>query len=167
MKKILLLLIFWCYSSSIFSQADKVSVDKSSSGIKLKVNGNDFIINGVNWDYTPIGTNYSYSLYNQPESVIKQALDDEMSLLKNMGVNTIRVYTGIPKKWIEYIHTKFGITFVRSKIVYSSIGSRNITGRAKPSCNCDAILENTEWLYKFYILSTCFRQRQIPLSWSR
>ena len=109
MKKILLLLIFWCYSSSIFSQADKVSVDKSSSGIKLKVNGNDFIINGVNWDYTPIGTNYSYSLYNQPESVIKQALDDEMSLLKNMGVNTIRVYTGIPKKWIEYIYTNYGI----------------------------------------------------------
>ena len=109
MKKILLLLIFWCYSSSIFSQADKVSVDKSISGIKLKVNGNDFIINGVNWDYTPIGTNYSYSLYNQPESVIKQALDDEMSLLKNMGVNTIRVYTGIPKKWIEYIYTNYGI----------------------------------------------------------
>ncbi len=109
MKKFLLLLIFWCYSSSIFSQADKVSVDKSISGIKLKVNGNDFIINGVNWDYTPIGTNYSYSLYNQPESVIKQALDDEMSLLKNMGVNTIRVYTGIPKKWIEYIYTNYGI----------------------------------------------------------
>ena len=109
MKKILLLLIFWCYSSSIFSQADTVSIDKSMSGMKLKVNGNDIIINGVNWDYTPIGTNYSYSLYNQPESVIKQALDDEMSLLKNMGVNTIRVYTGIPKKWIEYIYTNYGI----------------------------------------------------------
>ena len=109
MKKFLLLLIFWCYSSFIFSQADKVSIDKSISGMKLKVNGNDFIINGVNWDYTPIGTNYSYSLYNQSESVIKQALDDEMSLLKNMGVNTIRVYAGIPKKWIEYIYTNYGI----------------------------------------------------------
>jgi hypothetical protein len=32
-----------------------------------------------------------------------------MSLLKNMGVNTIRVYTGIPKRWIEYIHTNYGI----------------------------------------------------------
>ena len=104
-----LLLIFCCYSASVFSQSDKVSIDKSISGMKIKVNGNDFIINGVNWDYTPIGTNYSYSLYNQPESVIKQALDDEMSLLKNMGVNTIRVYAGIPKKWIEYIYTNYDI----------------------------------------------------------
>ena len=109
MKKILLLFIFWCYSHSIFSQADKVSIDKSISGMKLKVNGNDFIINGMNWDYFPIGTNYSYSLWNQSESVIKQALDDEMSLLKNMGVNTIRVYSGMPKKWIEYVYTNYGI----------------------------------------------------------
>jgi hypothetical protein len=32
-----------------------------------------------------------------------------MGLLKNMGVNSIRVYTGIPKKWIEYIYTNYGI----------------------------------------------------------
>ena len=31
------------------------------------------------------------------------------ALLKNMGVNTIRVYSGIPKKWIEYIYTNYGI----------------------------------------------------------
>jgi hypothetical protein len=109
MKKIIFLLIFWCYSSTIHSQADKVTIDKSNSGMKLKVNGNDFIINGMNWDYFPIGTNYNYSLWEQPENVIQSALDDEMSLLKNMGVNTIRVYSGIPKKWIEYIYTNYGI----------------------------------------------------------
>lgn len=63
----------------------------------------------MNWDYYPIGTNYTYSLWNQPENVIQGALDSEMALLKNMGVNTIRVYTGIPKKWIEYIYTNYGI----------------------------------------------------------
>lgn len=109
MKKIIFLLIFWCYSSTIHSQADKVTIDKSNSGMKLKVNGNDFMINGMNWDYFPIGTNYNYSLWEQPENVIQSALDDEMSLLKNMGVNTIRVYSGIPKKWIEYIYTNYGI----------------------------------------------------------
>jgi hypothetical protein len=67
------------------------------------------MINGMNWDYFPIGTNYSYSLWNQSDAFIQQALDDEMGLLKNMGVNTIRVYSGIPKKWIEYIHTNYGI----------------------------------------------------------
>ena len=72
-------------------------------GTKLSVNGNSFMINGMNWDYFPIGTNYSYSLWNQSEDVIKAALDTEMSLLKNMGVNTIRVYTGHSAK-MDYIH---------------------------------------------------------------
>lgn len=109
MKKLILFLIFWSCSSAIYSQANTISIDKSISGIKLKVDGNDFIINGMNWDYYPIGTNYSYSLWTQSDAVIREALDDEMSLLKNMGVNTIRVYTGIPKRWIEYIHTNYGI----------------------------------------------------------
>ena len=77
--------------------------------LRLSVNGNSFMINGMNWDYFPIGTNYSYSLWNQSEDVIKAALDAEMSLLKNMGVNTIRVYTGIQPKWITYIYETYGI----------------------------------------------------------
>ena len=109
MKKVFFLLTLWCYSITTYSQADKVTLDKSEAGIKLKVNGNDLMINGMNWDYFPIGTNYNYSLWTQPESVIQQALDDEMSLLKNMGVNTIRVYSGMPKKWIEYVYTNYGI----------------------------------------------------------
>lgn len=108
MKRIILLLIF-CYSFITFSQSQKVMIDKNNSGIKLKIDGKDFIVNGMNWDYFPIGTNYSYSLWNQPDAFIQQALDDEMGLLKNMGVNTIRVYSGIPKKWIEYIYTNYGI----------------------------------------------------------
>ena len=108
MKKIFLLLLF-SYSFSSFAQADKVIVENNNAQMKLKVNGKDFIVNGMNWDYFPIGTNYSYSLWNQPEDFIKKALDDEMGLLKNMGVNTIRVYSGIPKQWIEYIHDNFGI----------------------------------------------------------
>ena len=63
----------------------------------------------MNWDYFPIGTNYSYSLWNQSDKLIQEALDEEMGLLKNMGVNTIRVYTGMPKKWIEYVYTNYGI----------------------------------------------------------
>jgi hypothetical protein len=109
MKKVILLLIFWSFSSTINAQADKVSIEKNNEGTKLVVNGKDFIVNGVNWDYFPIGTNFTYSLWAQPESTIKAALDNEMPLLKNMGVNTIRVYAGIPKKWIEYIHTNYGI----------------------------------------------------------
>ena len=109
MKKIILLLIFWSSTLVIYSQGHKVTIDETDFGIKLKVDGQDLIMNGMNWDYFPIGTNYNYSLWKQPESVIQKALDDEMGLLKNMGVNTIRVYSGIPKKWIEYIYTNYGI----------------------------------------------------------
>jgi hypothetical protein len=94
---------------NLFAQANNVKVIDNQQGIKLSVNGNDFMINGMNWDYFPIGTNYSYSLWNQSEDVIKVALDAEMSLLKNMGVNTIRVYTGIQPKWITYIYETYGI----------------------------------------------------------
>ena len=41
--------------------------------------------------------------------IIKSALDSEMGLLKNMGVNTVRLYTGIQPKWIEYIYDNYGI----------------------------------------------------------
>ena len=109
MKKIIFLLCFCCYSVVIFSQAEKITLDKNESGIKLKVDGQDFFINGMNWDYFPIGTNYSYILWEQPEEIIKKALANEMTLLKKMNVNTIRVYDDIPKKWIQYIYTNYGI----------------------------------------------------------
>jgi hypothetical protein len=60
-----------------------VSNDK---GMKLVVDGKDFMVNGMNWDYYPIGTNFNYSLWKQPDDVIKAALDNEMGLLKNMGL---------------------------------------------------------------------------------
>ena len=109
MQKIVVTLLSCFFSFIIYSQADKVTIDKSTSGLKLKVNGNAFIVNGMNWDYYPIGTTYSYSIWEQPEDIIQGALDSEMTMLKDMGVNSVRVYTGIPKKWIEYIYTNYGI----------------------------------------------------------
>ena len=109
MRKIIILLTLFCFSASVQSQTDRVVVEKSNSGFKLKVNGSDFMINGINWDYFPIGTNYNYSLWKQSDEVIKAALDTEMGLLKNMGVNTIRQYSGIQPKWVTYIYQKYGI----------------------------------------------------------
>ena len=104
-----LLLFLSLLSFSVYSQSGKVEINYKNDGIRLMVNGEPMMVNGMNWDYFPIGTNYNYSLWNQSESLIQRALDDEMALLKNMGVNSIRVYTGIPKKWIEYIYDNYGI----------------------------------------------------------
>lgn len=109
MKNTWLVLLFCLLYSAAFSQTQKVSVVENDQGLKLVVDGEDFMINGMNWDYFPIGTNFSYSLWKQPDDIIVAALDVEMSLLKNMGVNVIRLYTGIQPKWIKYIYEKYGI----------------------------------------------------------
>ncbi|MEI6888675.1 MAG: glycoside hydrolase family 2 TIM barrel-domain containing protein [Bacteroidales bacterium] len=110
MKKALITFILFLFTITIlFAQTAKVSVVNDSQGSRLLVNGKVFMINGMNWDYFPVGTNYTYSLWKQPDDFIKTALDAEMPLLNNMGVNTIRVYTGIQPKWIRYIYEKYGI----------------------------------------------------------
>lgn len=113
MKKNLLCLcsglLLFSFSAVLNAQSDRVSIEKSEDGMKLVVNGTDFMINGMNWDYFPIGTTVTYSLWKQPDDIIKAALDAEMSMLRNMGVNAVRQYTGVPAKWITYIYEKYGI----------------------------------------------------------
>ena len=109
MKKFFLSVILIFIVITSCTKENTVTVLNNAKGFKLVVNGEDFMINGMNWDYFPIGTNYEYSLWNQSEDFIKQALDSEMTLLKDMGVNTIRVYTGIQPEWITYIYEKYGI----------------------------------------------------------
>ena len=109
MRKIYLFLTLFIFSFNCFSQSNKVAIVNNNGEMKLTVDGKDFMVNGMNWDYFPIGTNYNYSLWKQSDELIKSALDSEMSLLKNMGVNTIRLYTGVPPKWVKYIYENYGI----------------------------------------------------------
>lgn len=109
MKNGILRLIFFLLTTTVLAQSKDVSVVSNDKGMKLVVDGKDFMINGMNWDYYPIGTNFNYSLWKQSDDVIKAALDSEMGLLKNMGVNTIRQYVGVPSKWIQYIYENYGI----------------------------------------------------------
>ena len=102
--------IMWLFCGLVaFAQNPQISLKYNEAGHVLLVDNEPFIINGMNWDYFPIGTNFNYSLWNQSDDVIKAALDAEMGLLQNMGVNTIRQYTGVPPKWITYIYDNYGI----------------------------------------------------------
>lgn len=110
LRKKLLKLTFLLITSFAFSQTANVSVVNDESGSKLVVNGEDFMVNGMNWDYIPIGTNtVDANFWKKSDDVIKSGLDTEMSLLKNMNVNVIRQYTGVPAKWIKYIYENYGI----------------------------------------------------------
>jgi len=110
MKNKILILVVLLFSTSFFAQSSKVEVVKNNDGMKLIVDGKDFMINGMNWDYIPIGTNtVNANFWKKSDAVIKAGLDTEMGLLKNMGVNVIRQYTGVPAKWIKYIYENYGI----------------------------------------------------------
>ena len=110
MRKHFLKLTFFLFTTIIFAQVDQVAVLNENTGMSLTVNGEKFMINGMNWDYIPIGTNVvDANLFKKSDDIIKAALDSEMSLLKNMGVNAIRQYTGVPAKWITYIYKNYGI----------------------------------------------------------
>ena len=79
------------------------------SGTRLRVDGEDMMVQGVNWDYYPIGTTYNYSFWTEPDHIVEAALEREMSLLKAMGGNAIRTYVGITPKWVRHIYERYGI----------------------------------------------------------
>ncbi len=87
----------------------KVRVVSDSAGHRLQVDGEDYMIFGMNWDYFPIGTNYTYNLWDKSDAFIIQVLQREMTLLKRMGVNTIRQYSDIPPRWVTYIFENYSI----------------------------------------------------------
>jgi beta-galactosidase len=96
-------------------QAVRVVTD--AGGSRLQVDGRDFMVLGMNWDYFPIGQNYAYNFWGQSDAFIQAALDREMALLKSMGVNTIRQYVGVPPRWVRYIYETYGIYTVLNHAV--------------------------------------------------
>lgn len=91
------------------ARASVVRVHKDEAGFSLQVDGKDLMVRGMNWGYTPIGENYRYSLWVQPDEYIRLVLDRDMGMLREMGVNAIRQFDDIPPRWVSYIHGRFGI----------------------------------------------------------
>ena len=98
-------------------ESNDVRVVKDDTGMRLQVDGEDFLVIGMNWGYMPIGENYSYDFWGKPDDFVKTVLDTEMAMLQDMGVNAIRQYVGIPPRWIEYIHETYGIYTVINPLV--------------------------------------------------
>ena len=75
----------------------------------LAIDGKPTLIKGMNWGWMPIGQNYTFQFWDQPEDVIIEALERDMGLLKAMGVNALRQFDGVPPRWVEYIYDRWGI----------------------------------------------------------
>lgn len=104
-----LVLTMLLIAGASFAELPVIEIEKDDAGQRLRVDGQDMMVFGMNWGYMPIGQNYSYDFWGQPESVIKEALSKEMPLLKAMGVNTIRHYVGMPPRWVKYVYETYGI----------------------------------------------------------
>lgn len=103
--------------TAIVVTASDIRVHHDERGFKLRVDGRDFQIRGMNWGYTPIGENYRYSLWTQPEDFIRAVLAREMTLLRDMGVNAIRQFDDIPPRWVEFIYRNYGIHTVLNPLM--------------------------------------------------
>jgi len=109
-KKIQLFILLFLSGLLSFAQTDKVLVRTNENGNTLIVNGEKFMINGMNWDVIPIGKDaVSANFWESSDKIIKLGLDHEMTLLREMNVNAIRHYSDIPAKWIQYIFENYGI----------------------------------------------------------
>lgn len=106
-KKLICVILFCLFCVSVFAQY--ITVQKDTKGWRI-IDGNKQIeIKGVVWSFTPIGETHTYNLWNKGDDFIMQMIDTDMTLLQAMGVNTIRCFSVIPPKWVEYIYTKYGI----------------------------------------------------------
>jgi hypothetical protein len=96
---------------------DEVKIHQDDQGWQLRVNGEPTMVFGMNWSYIPVGKNYSWNIWAQPPEVIREVLDSEMSLLRDMGVNAIRQMPGVPPEWITYMYEEYGIFTVMNHFV--------------------------------------------------
>ena len=95
----------------------QVEVSSDDAGERLLVDGRATFVRGVNWDYIPVGENYAYNLWEQPDAFIEDVLRQEMGLLAAAGINSIRLYPGIPPRWVEHIYDTYGITTMLNPLV--------------------------------------------------
>jgi beta-galactosidase len=107
--RLILVLVVMTLSSALYATSWVKVANDPEEGWKMLVDGEEISIHGVVWTFTPIGDNYTYSLWSQPDEFIKKMMDRDGVLLQDMGVNVIRCFSTIPPEWITYLYQHYGI----------------------------------------------------------
>lgn len=106
MKKLSALFLTVLVTANLFAQ---VTVKKDENGWRMFDGTKEVEVKGITWSNNPIGSNYTYSLWNYDDVFIRNMIDYDMPLLKEMGVNAIRCFNDVPPEWVTYIYEKYGI----------------------------------------------------------
>ena len=97
-------------SPSRFSPVDPVQCqDDKTKGHAFSVDGKRLFINGMNWDYFPIGTNTITVCGNNPMMIRGSSLITKCRCWKTWVRNAIRAIHRRAAKWIRYIYENYGI----------------------------------------------------------
>ncbi|MFO8052757.1 MAG: glycoside hydrolase family 2 TIM barrel-domain containing protein [Candidatus Omnitrophota bacterium] len=109
---LLILVLFFCLTSTSCAKADSVKIEKNEEGgYTLYVNQTPFLAKGVIYNPTPIGKGPGYDFFNhQP----KPWMTTDGKLMKEMGVNAVRIYSSgdnldATKEFIRDMHQNYGI----------------------------------------------------------
>lgn len=90
-------------------QVNSIEIQKTD-GYKLLVNKNPFVIRGVCYSPIPVGKDYEYNFWGDPN----KPWDTDGKMMKSMGVNTVRFYRmgknpEEVKEVISGLYQKYGI----------------------------------------------------------
>ncbi|MFO8145149.1 MAG: hypothetical protein R6T89_05425 [Candidatus Syntrophosphaera sp.] len=151
--------LFLVLAADCFAEAPyTVTTYQDAEGWKLKVDGEDYFVKGVVWAYTPIGENYGYNLWGNPDEFIMKVLDYECGLMKQAGINTIRSFGIIPPKWITYMYREHGIMSIVNHLMGRY--GYNVGGAWIPQTNyADPLTRKT---LKRDIVSLVQQYREVP-----
>jgi hypothetical protein len=113
--KIILLLVFLSFftfgCAHLGKEPKEITINKDSNNrYQLYVNNKPFIIRGVCYSPIPIGQSYDYDFWQQDWAVFEA----DAKLMKEMGVNVIRVYQPgqdlkRAREVIRFFYERFGI----------------------------------------------------------
>ncbi|HSG98257.1 MAG TPA: hypothetical protein VLA11_09725 [Woeseiaceae bacterium] len=153
-----LVLCFLAAGCSRAPEEGVTTLHNDDDGWKLQVDGDDYFIKGVVWEYTPRGEGANYDLWSKPDDFIRKVLDYEFSLLQAAGVNTIRSFDILPPKWVTYAYREYGIMSVINPMV-GRYGA-TINGQWDPVT--DYSDELTRKILKAETLAIVERYRDVP-----
>ena len=109
MRKIVIFAILFTFVF-ITANAQVVQTVKATNGSwQLLVDGRPFFVKGVTWSLQPPGTNFTYELWRESDATIRRVIDYDATMMKEIGVNTVRLFSTIPPKWVEYLYNRHGI----------------------------------------------------------